>query len=139
MATAAMHVGLSAEDIAQIQGIADEWVRVSLARDWDGLLALLTDDVVFLPPDAPVVVGKPAVRAFLDAFPTIKAFTATVIGGEGQPELAWARGAFRMTIEPAPGQSVSMVGKFAATYRKRADGGWLCASDTWNLDGPLNP
>ena len=126
MATAAMHVGLSTEDIAQIQGITDEWVRVSLARDWDGLIALLTDDVVFLPPDAPSVVGKPAARAFLEAFPTITAFTATVIAGEGQPELAWVRGSFRMTIEPAPGHSVSAIGKFSATYRKRADGGWLC-------------
>jgi ketosteroid isomerase-like protein len=138
MATVGLQATLSAEDVAQIRGITDEWVRVSLVRDWEGLTALLTDDVVFLPPDAPVVVGKPAVRDFLEAFPAITSFTATVIAAEGQPELAWARGSFTMTIEPTPGQGVPMVGKWGATYRKRADGTWHCASDTWNLDAPLS-
>ena len=137
MAATVTQLALTADDVAQIRGLTDEWVRVSLVRDWEGLTALLTDDVVFLPPDAPVVVGKPAVRAFLEAFPAITAFTATVIAAEGQPELAWARGSFAMTIEPAHGQQVSMVGKWGATYRRRADGTWRCASDTWNLDAPL--
>ena len=136
MATVGLQATLSAEDVAQIRGITEEWVRVSLVRDWDGLTSLFTDDVVFLPPDAPVVVGKPAVRAFLEAFPVITAFTATMVTAEGQPELAWARGSFTMTIEPAPGQRVPMVGKWGATYRKRADGTWRCASDTCNLDAP---
>jgi ketosteroid isomerase-like protein len=139
MATVGLQAMLSAEDVAQIRGISDEWVRTSLVRDWDGLAALLTDDVVLLPPDAPVVVGKDAARGFLEAFPAIAAFTATVIAAEGQPELAWARGSFAMTIEPAPGQRVSMTGKWSATYRRGANGSWRCASDTWNLDAPVSP
>lgn len=139
MATAATQIALSTEDVAQIRGLTAEWVRASLARDWDALTALLTDDVAFLPPDGAVVAGKPAVRQFLEAFPVITAFTANVIAAEGQPELAWARGSFTMTIEPAPGQRVSGVGKWAATYRKRADGSWRCASDTWNFDAPPGP
>lgn len=139
MATVGLQAMLSAEDLARIRGISDEWVRTSLVRDWDGLATLLTDDVVLLPPDAPVVVGKASARDFLEAFPPIAAFTATVIAAEGQPELAWARGSFTMSIEPAPGQSVSMVGKWSATYRRRADGSWRCASDTWNLDAPVRP
>lgn len=138
MATVGLQAMLSAEDVAQIRGISDEWVRAALVRDWDSLAALLTDDVVLLPPDAPAVVGKAAARAFLEAFPPIAAFTATVIAAEGQPELAWARGSFAMTVEAAPAQRLSMVGKWSATYRKRADGGWRCASDTWNLDAPVS-
>ena len=129
---------LTTADVTQIRALTEEWVRASLARDWDGLTALLTDDVVLLPPDAPVVAGKPAARAFFEAFPAIRTFTAIPIAAEGQPELAWARGSFTMTIEPAPGQRVSMVGKWAATYRKQADGTWRCASDTWNFDAPVN-
>ena len=136
MATAVAQLTLAAEDLAQIRGLTDEWVRVSLARDWDGLLALLTDDFVFLPPDVPIVAGKEAMRAYLEAFPRMTKFSATVVVVEGQPELAWARGTFSITAETAPGTTTSMVGKFGATYRKRLDGRWLCASDTWNLDAP---
>ena len=136
MATAVAPVSLTAQDLTQLRSITDEWVRVTLIRDFDSLTRLLTDDVVFLPPDAPVVVGKTAVRAFLDAFPAVTAFTAELDVAEGRPDLTWARGSFRMTVEPAPGQSASMVGKWSATYRKQDDGAWLCASDTWNLDAP---
>lgn len=138
MATAAAQITLAAEDLAQVRALTDEWVRTSLARDWDGLLALLTDDFVFLPPDVPIVIGKEAVRAYLDAFPRMTKFAATVVAAEGQPELAWARGTFSITAETAPGTTTSMVGKFGATYRKQSDGKWLCASDTWNLDAPAS-
>ena len=137
MLTAATRMELATEDLAHIRGITDEWVRASLARDWDALTAMFADDVVFLPPDAPVVLGKAAVRAFLEGYPPIAAFTATVLSAEGQTEFAWARGSFAMTVEPTAGQRISLIGKWAGTYRKRADGGWLCASDTWNLDAPI--
>ena len=81
MATAVAQLTLSAEDLAQIRGLTDEWVRVSLARDWDGLLALLTDDFVFLPPDVPIVAGKEAMRAYLEAFYRIRTCNLAVMSG----------------------------------------------------------
>ena len=137
MATAVVPLQLSPEDVAHLRGLTAEWVRLSLGGDWDALCGLLTDDVTFLPPDQPLVVGKTAVRTWFDAFPPIRAFTATLVAAEGRPDLAWARGSFTMTVEPEPQQTVSIVGKWAATYRKRGDGGWLCASDTWNVDSPM--
>jgi len=137
MTTAADTTRLTDHDVAQIRGITDEWVRAHLAGDWDALSALHTDDIVFLPPEQPLVEGKAAVRAWLETFPPTTAFTATVVSAEGRPDFAWARGTFELTAEPEPGKPVTMRGKWAAHYRKRADGGWLCASDTWNLDAPL--
>jgi ketosteroid isomerase-like protein len=137
MATAVAVARLADEDLAQLRGLTEEWVQLSLRADWDALVALLTEDAVFLPPDQPIVEGKPAVREWFEAYPPINAFTSSLVAAEGKPDLAWGRGRFAMTVEPAPGQAVAMQGKWAATYRKRGDGGWLCASLTWNLDAPL--
>jgi ketosteroid isomerase-like protein len=132
MAAAITQLALSADDVARIRALTDEWVVLSLARDWDGLMALMTDDVVFLPPDAPIVVGRLAVRAFLDGLPAITALAATMIAAEGEPGLAWARGSFTITIDATPGERKSLAGNWAAAYRKRADHSWRCASITWS-------
>ncbi len=53
-------IGLSPEDRGAIQAYTDEWVSQCLDRDWDALVERLTDEVVFLPPDEPMVIGKAA-------------------------------------------------------------------------------
>ena len=138
MAAAITQLALRADDVARIRALTDEWVVIALARDWDGLTTLLTDDLVFLPPDAPIVVGRLAVRAFLDGFPAITALAATMTAAEGEPGLAWARGSFNITIEPAPGQRKSLAGTWAAAFRRQADHVWRCASTTWSCAAPVD-
>lgn len=132
--TAAPRIGT--EDRTALHDLKDEWVACCLNADWQALGALLTDNVVLLPPDQPIVEGKEAVLAWLRAFPSIGAFTTTVLDADGRADFAWARGTFAMTVEPVPDQRVTMKGKWAATYVKEDDGRWRCASDTWNVDGP---
>jgi uncharacterized protein (TIGR02246 family) len=126
------------EDVAQIRALTEEWVRASLAGDWSGVAALLTDDAVLLPPDHPIVEGRAAATAYLEAFPTIRSFTSDVVAADGRGDFAWARGTFVLGVEPEPGQTQTLRGKWSATYRKGADGRWLGTSDTWNLDAPAS-
>ena len=35
-----------------------DWVSATLARDWDANLALVSEDLVYMPPDHPVLRGK---------------------------------------------------------------------------------
>ncbi len=130
---------LTSQDVTTLRSLVDEWVRTCLDADWDKIASLLTDDVVFLPPDQPVVQGRNAVRAWFDSFPKIKTFAATLENAEGRGDLANARGTFNMNIEPSPGQQVQMTGKWVALYRKQANGSWLCALDAWNTDHPVQP
>ena len=69
--------GLSAEDRDALQAYLDEWVNQCLDRDWDTLVERLTDDVVFMPPDEPAVIGKAAAADFFEAYPIITAFSAS--------------------------------------------------------------
>ncbi len=55
-------IGLSSEDRDALQAYLDEWVSQCLDRDFDPLVERLTDDVVFMPPDEPAVIGKAAVK-----------------------------------------------------------------------------
>ena len=96
-----------------------------------------TDDAVVLPPDSPAIEGKKAVRAFLDKWPSIKAYDAPIVKAEGRDDFAWVWGTFTETVEPEPGNSFSMKGKWTSSYRKQPDGSWLATSLIWNLDEPM--
>ncbi len=111
-----------------------EWARLSIAGNLDGILSMITDDVVFLPPGQPLVEGKKAVLAWLNAFPPIKAFEPRVVEAESSADFAWARIAFEMKVESCPGKLTTLIGKGTCTYRKQTDGTWLIASDVWNFD-----
>jgi len=48
-----------------IPELVEPWTRACLARDWDAVLGMCTDDVVFSPPNEPLVEGQ-AVRPWLE-------------------------------------------------------------------------
>ncbi len=127
-------VGLSPEDRDALQAYADEFIGQCLDRDWDPLVERLTDDVVFLPPDEPAVIGKAAVADFLNAYPIITAFSSTIESADGSADRAATRSSFDSTVETEDGETRT-VGKGVGTYRKEG-GRWRVATNCWNLDAP---
>ncbi len=127
-------IGLSSEDRDALQALSDRSVSLVLDRDWDAFLELLTDDVVFLPPDEPAVIGKAAAADFLNAYPIITAYRSTIESADGRADLATIRGSFGLTVETEDGET-QMVGKWLNTYRKEG-GRWRGATNCWNLDAP---
>ncbi len=128
-------IGLSPEDGDALQAYLDEWVSQCLDRDLDALVERLTDDVVFMPPDEPAVIGKAAVADFLGTYPIITALSVSIDSADGRADLATVRASFDMTVETEDGET-RMVGKWLATYRKEG-GRWRAATDCWNLDAPM--
>ena len=127
-------IGLSAEDRDALQAYLDEWVSQCLDRDWDALVERLTDDVVFMPPDEPAVIGKAAVADFLNAYPIITSFRSTIVSANGRADLAAVRSSFDLTVETEDGEA-RLVGKVLITHRKEG-GRWRLATQCWNLDAP---
>ncbi len=128
-------IGLSPEDRDRLQALTDRLVSLSLDRDWDTFLELLTDDVVFMPPDGPAVIGKAAVADFMEAYPIMTQFSSSIESADGRADLATIRYSFDMTVETEDGET-RMVGKGLATYRKEG-GRWRVATNCWNLDAPM--
>ena len=126
---------LTDQDIAAIRGTMDPYIQACIDADWDRMLSFCTDDIVFMPPDAPMAEGRTAVRAHMETLPDIKAFTGNFTHIEGRGELASARGTFAMTVE-VEGNDVAATGKFVDTFRKAPDNSWLYTSVIWNNDNP---
>ncbi len=128
-------IGLSQEDRDALQAFTDRLVSLALDRDWDAFLELHTDDVVFMPPDEPAVIGKAAVAGFMEAYPIMTQFSSSIEIADGRADHAAARGSFDMTVETEDGET-RMVGKWLGTFRKEG-GRWRIATDCWNLNAPV--
>jgi ketosteroid isomerase-like protein len=118
------------EAMAAVQDIIEPWNQACLSRDWDSLLSMCTDDIVFMPPGAPPVSGD-AVRPWLDEFPTIKAMSWEVTSLEGAEDLAFLRGPVRQTLE-VDGEIQEVDGKYCDLMRRGDDGRWRFAVIIWS-------
>ena len=111
------------------------------AGDADALAAAYTEDAVLLPPNAPAVSGRAAIREFwaTDSANTTGAGLKFVFPGDGPAEvsgdLAYESGSFK--VVDASGAAV-VTGKYIGVFKK-VDGKWLLARDTWNTDAPPHP
>lgn len=105
------------------------------------LLAMLTEDVVFLAPNGQPMVGKAAVRPWLEGY--IKTFKTHwdkpvqefVVNGDW----AFERYSYTSTDTPlAGGDIVKDTGWGLLIYHRDADGKWRVARDAWGSDHPLS-
>jgi ketosteroid isomerase-like protein len=111
-----------------------DWPDCTIRQDWDGSLALVSEDFVYMPQDHAVLKGKPETRAFLEGFPPLLRMTQSMEALSGSTELAVARGTFEAAME-IDGTLVSGKGKWICTATHR-DGDWLFTSSCFNWDGP---
>lgn len=131
-------VGLSDEDVAAIKAFHDVYVQAALEGGWEATLEFYTEDTIMMPPNAPMIQGKEALKAFSEVFPPVTAFNMTLDEIDGRDDLAFVRGSFSMTLTPegAP-EPIQDIGKFIEILRKQQDGSWLIAIDIFNSDLPL--
>ena len=105
-----------------VQDIIEPWNRACLDRDWDALLSMCNDDIVFMPPGAASVSGE-AVRPWLDAFPVIRSMEWSVDDLQESGDVAYLRGPVRQSLE-VDGQPEEFDGKYCDVMVKGADGQW---------------
>jgi ketosteroid isomerase-like protein len=126
---------LSSADTAAIASIHPRFRQALLARDFDVLVGLYTDDAVLMPPNHPAVHGRAALKAWMAAFPNVIEFTLTIQRVEGRADLAYVQGSYVMTIHPdgAPAP-VTVQGTYIEIRRRQANGEWLLEADIFNSD-----
>ena len=119
------------ESKTQIEALVAPWVQACLDRDWDALLALCTDDVVFAPPGEPSISGEESLKNWLDAFPVMTEFEFSFDQIDESDDLAVGFGTGSMTVEMGD-DTASMTIKFADVFHRQAHGGWLYSHVIWN-------
>ncbi len=129
---------LNAEKARLLQRDA-EWARVAReGRDIDRILSYWTDDAVVLPPAVPAIVGKTALRQYVESSLHIPGFQMTwssadvVVSPDGNLAYMFSKNA--VTVNGQDGAPVTMKGRAVTIWRREPDGGWRCAVDIWNAE-----
>ncbi len=128
---------LSEQDVEAIRSTREAYVQAVLAGDSGATVAQFTEDAVLMPPNQPLVEGRPDIGAWYTPF-TVTEYTVTEAQVDGRGGLAYDRGTYSVTFstEGMP-EPVSVTGKYVHILRKQPDGSWLWAVAIWNSDQTL--
>lgn len=119
---------------ASLAQVSRDWARDWQAKKLDDVLALYTDDAVFLDAGGSEVAGKPALRKFFagvlamySAKPLMHT-TASAASGD----LGYDSGNYSETLTPVakPGSAIATHGSYQVILR-RVNGHWLIARQIW--------
>ena len=128
---------LSEADKTAIRASTDSFVVYARARRNADSPLLYTENASLMPPNAGIVEGRAAIRAWLDAFPPMSEFSLTPVDIDGRGDLAYVRGTYAMTLVGPDGHEVGKDhGKYIEIRRRQTDGKWLMVVDIFNSDLP---
>lgn len=128
---------LTADDVAALRAIAEQDASIVLARDWETLTARFAPAAVRMPPNAPAIEGREAIREFLESQPPMSAFAFRMLDLQGDGQIAYMRAAWSVTVTLSDAAEFSDAGKILIVFEKQSDGSWLTVADAWNSDMPL--
>ena len=119
-------------DEKEIRNLVDTWISASKAGDFETVLSLMTDDVVFLTPGQPPMIGKEAFAAVSKA----QSQQPYEINGvsdiqEIQVFADWAYMWTKLSVEVTPTKDAKPIKRagHTLTILKKQEGKWLLARD----------
>jgi ketosteroid isomerase-like protein len=127
-------------DLQAINRLQSQVDSAIINGDTERYVTFLADDAVLMPPNAPPVVGKEAIRSWNAAMSKemkIEAYTSSddevVLAGDW----AFRRATVDWTIRStASGQPIRDAGKYIIVYARQPDGSWKVARDIWSSNTP---
>ena len=128
-----------AAEEAALRATDAQWSKTAALHDLDGTVAYYSDDAILLPPNAPIVADKAAIRALWAEMvaPTSSiSWQVSKVEVARSGELGYVTGVYQLTMKGPSGQTISDRGKFLEVWKKQADGKWKAIVDTYNSDLP---
>ena len=130
-------------DVAQeIRSAMDEWRRLTAREDLDGLLALTTDDVVFLTPGNPPIGRKEFAEGFRQVSGKARIESTQDVRDiriSGDIAYAWSELSVVLTPNDDPGKKWENSGHVLSVFQRSATGKWLLARDANLMTGAGKP
>ena len=130
-------------DVAQeIRSAMDAWRRLTAREDLDGLLALTTDDVVFLTPGNPPIGRKEFAEGFRQVSAKARIESRQGIRDtrvSGDLAYAWSEVTVVLTPKDGTGKPWENSGHVLTVFRRSASGEWLLARDANLMTGAGKP
>jgi uncharacterized protein (TIGR02246 family) len=131
-----------AADERAIREIEAQWARTAAANDLDGCVSYYSDDASILPPNAPIVSGKQAIRAVWASVlgpGDSLSWRVSKVEVSRSGDLAYAMGVYQFTQKDPQGKPVTDHGKTLEVWKKQADGKWKAVADSFSSDLPPAP
>jgi ketosteroid isomerase-like protein len=127
-----------AADKAKLQTDALSWFDHFANADSEGLANLYAEDALVMPPNAPAVNGRPAIKTLFGAMAAgVKATGMSlkqgqVTGSDVSGDMGWISGTY--TVADSTGATVDS-GDYMSVHH-RTNGSWLYIRDMWHSDHP---
>jgi ketosteroid isomerase-like protein len=135
-----VNYGIDQKAARELLRAADVAHGEAAASGWAGLLSYFADDVTFLLPRAPIIVGKSAATALLAAPPfpfateTRFSFAPSFVDVSVDGMVGYTFGNVEVANVALPG----LAGQYHAFWRRQSDGSWLVEAWSFSGAGPLS-
>ena len=125
-----------------LRGLEALWSKTAGAKDLDKTVSFYAEGAMVLPPNGPIATTNEAIRkVWKDLFETpgyALSFKPSKVEVAQSGDMAYSSGTYEFTMNDASGKPVKDQGKYAAVWKKQADGKWKCVVDIWNSDLPAS-
>ena len=114
-----------------------QWAKLaSEGGDVDEILSYWTDDAVVIPAGMPSLVGRDALRAYVEGTRTIPGFRINWSSTDAQvsPDgtMAYLLSTNEVAMDGPDGLPVTSRGRAVTVWHRGDQGQWRCAVDIWN-------
>ncbi|MGH9905916.1 MAG: YybH family protein [Pyrinomonadaceae bacterium] len=135
---ASLSFGQSAATQKAIEANNKRFVEAFNKGDAAAVAGFYAADAKVLPPNGPIIEGKPNIQEFWQGLIKIgaKIQALDTVQVDSRGDLAYELGKYSFTIPQAGGQSVTDQGKYIVIW-KRQGGTWKLVQDIWNTNSPL--
>ncbi len=120
----------------KLMQLSRDWSAMVGAGDLEASIDLWADDALMLPPDMPVLSGKPAIREYVLGAASIPGFkiswepVSAHVSKSGDMAYLIERNVIEMDSEN--GDKIVAHGKVVTVWRKDSGGQWKNVVDMWN-------
>jgi len=129
---------ISDADIAAIEETERAYIQQMLARNWEAVAALFTEDAILMGLDEPLKTGRAVILEHFAGIDSLTEFTITDSEIQGEGDLAYLRWGYEVTGFVGGSQDpISYVGKSIDILRRQPDGQWLFTLEIYNTDHSL--
>ncbi len=119
-------------DKQKIRELIDTWMQATAAGDWERVLSLMAEDVVFLMPGRPPLQGRASFAATLEGGSTMPRIEGRSdiqeIHVAGDFAFCWSN--LAVTVTPSSeGLPIRRAGPVLSVFRREPDGSWVLFRD----------
>lgn len=132
-------------DVAAIQKTAAENAAAtnrSGREGAQGYASFALPDARWMPPDAPTVIGRPAIAEFAAPFTEVPGFKMSWehphVTVAGSRDIAYSIGTYSGSGQDPKGNIVEFKGKLLNVWHRQPDESWKIAVAIWNTDEPVS-